>query len=257
MSLPRLFTPRCRVVLDNDWSGDPDGVLALIHHLLSPTNLVVAVTSSFLDPAHPGTTPTAADGTMVAHEVLDRLDLSTPPPVYTGAEHGFAVAGAASPAAAAIVDEARRDHSLPLYVVCGGPLTNVAAALAAAPDIVGRCTLIWIGGSRNGAGDYNEHTDPAAARFVFDQSELDIIQIPRETYQLVVCSMAELEIDLEDSGELGRWLWKRFFANPPDWGQPAAAPGSSATARRCYSPHSPTSPARRRRYRNLPDKARG
>ena len=70
-------------------------------------------------------------------------------------------------------------------------MTNVAAALAAAPDIVGRCTLIWIGGSNNGAGDYNEHTDPAAARFVFDQSELDIIQFPRETYQLVVCSMAD------------------------------------------------------------------
>ena len=26
---------QCRVVLDNDWSGDPDGLVALAHHLLS------------------------------------------------------------------------------------------------------------------------------------------------------------------------------------------------------------------------------
>ena len=32
---------RCRVVLDNDWSGDPDGLVALAHHLLSPANRVV------------------------------------------------------------------------------------------------------------------------------------------------------------------------------------------------------------------------
>jgi hypothetical protein len=27
---------RCRVVVDNDWAGDPDGLVALAHHLLSP-----------------------------------------------------------------------------------------------------------------------------------------------------------------------------------------------------------------------------
>jgi hypothetical protein len=42
------------VLLDNDWAGDPDGLIALVHHLLAPANTVVAITSSFLDPAHPG-----------------------------------------------------------------------------------------------------------------------------------------------------------------------------------------------------------
>jgi hypothetical protein len=42
---------QCRVVVDNDWAGDPDGLVALAHHLLSPTNRVVAVTGSFLNPA--------------------------------------------------------------------------------------------------------------------------------------------------------------------------------------------------------------
>jgi hypothetical protein len=218
--MPPLFAPRCRVVLDNDWSGDPDGVLALVHHLLSPTNQIVAITSSFLDPAHPGSTPTAADGTTIAQEVLTRVALPSAPPVYTGAERGFGTDAAPTAASAAMITEARRDDPLPLYLICGGPLTNVAAALRAAPDIAERCTLIWIGGSRDGAGDYNEHTDPAAAEFVFNQPRLDIIQFPAETYRLCVCSMAELESDLYDSGELGQWLWDRFFTDPPDWGQP-------------------------------------
>jgi hypothetical protein len=40
----------CRAVLDDDRSGDPDGLVALAHHQLSPADRVVAVTSSVLDP---------------------------------------------------------------------------------------------------------------------------------------------------------------------------------------------------------------
>ncbi|MET0729471.1 MAG: nucleoside hydrolase, partial [Acidimicrobiales bacterium] len=28
--------PRVRVILDNDYAGDPDGLVELAHHLLSP-----------------------------------------------------------------------------------------------------------------------------------------------------------------------------------------------------------------------------
>ena len=51
---------QCRVVVDNDWAGDPDGLVALAHHLLSPTNRVVAITSSFLNPTLADSTTTAA-----------------------------------------------------------------------------------------------------------------------------------------------------------------------------------------------------
>jgi purine nucleosidase len=42
---------------------------------------------------------------------------------------------------------AREDDELPLSVVCGGPLTNVAAALEQDTSIAARMTLVWIGGS--------------------------------------------------------------------------------------------------------------
>jgi hypothetical protein len=152
---------RCRVVLDNDWSGDPDGLLALAHHLLSPANRVVAVTSSFLNPRFPASESKAADGAAVAAELLDQLALPVQPVVYAGAEQPIAAGAAASPASDAIVVEARREDGLPLYVACGGPLTNVAAAVQAAPDIAGRMTVLWIGGSlADGRFEYNHDTDP-------------------------------------------------------------------------------------------------
>jgi hypothetical protein len=215
---PRLeLRALCRVVVDNDFSGDPDGLLALAHHLLAPSNRVVLVTSSFLNPSLPGPHPTAADGAAVATELVGVVG-GPPPPVVAGLDRPFHPADPApSPAAAAIVEEARRDDPLPLYLVCGGPLTNVAEALRAAPDIAGRLTLVWIGGSlRQGVFEYNRDTDPAAATFVLGVPELAVHQFPLETYRRCAYSVAELEHDVGGAGRLGQWLWTHF-ASPPDW----------------------------------------
>nr|WP_246325009.1 nucleoside hydrolase [Petropleomorpha daqingensis] len=207
----------CRVVVDNDFSGDPDGLLALAHHLLAPSNRVVLVTSSFLNRTLPGPHPTAADGAAVATELVEVVG-GPVPLVLAGHDHAFDPADTdLSPAAAAIVEEARRDDPLPLYLVCGGPLTNVAAALRAAPDVAGRLTLLWIGGSlREGVFEYNRDTDPAAAEFVLGLPELAVHQFPLETYRRCAYSIAELEHDVGGAGRLGQWLWTHF-TNPPDW----------------------------------------
>jgi hypothetical protein len=209
---------QCRVIVDNDWAGDPDGLVALAHHLLSPTNRVVVVTSSFLNPVFGETTGTAQRGTVMARELIDLVGGPVRPPVHTGAEAAFD-GSARSAASSAIVEEARRDDDLPLFLVCAGPLTNVAAALDEAPDIAARLTLVWVGGARAAdAAEYNRDTDPAAAAAVFDRSELAIRQFPLETYRRCAYSVAELEHDLAGSGRLGRWLWTRFLELPlPDW----------------------------------------
>jgi inosine-uridine nucleoside N-ribohydrolase len=212
------LTEQCRVVVDNDWAGDPDGLVALAHHLLSPTNRVVAVTSSLLNPMFGPLGTTAAQGTALAQELVDLVGM--PVPVHTGAEAPFDGA-APSAASAAIVAEARRDDDLPLFLVCAGPLTNVAAALAEAPDIAGRLTLVWVGGTRAAdVFEYNRDTDPQAAAFVFGRPELPIWQFPLETYRRCAYSVAELEHDLAGSGAVGRWLWTRFLELPlPEWVQ--------------------------------------
>lgn len=80
--VPRLpVSPHCRVIVDNDYQGDPDGLVALAHHLLSPANQVVAVTSSFLDARFPVASPRAADGAAPARELLEVVDGPFPPPI--------------------------------------------------------------------------------------------------------------------------------------------------------------------------------
>jgi hypothetical protein len=206
------------VIVDNDYQGDPDGLVALAHHLLSPANRVVAITSSFLDPRFPVASPRASDGAALARELLAVVGEPSPPSVHTGSEHQFSDQSS-SVASAAIIEEARQDDQLPLYLACGGPLTNVASALRDAPDIASRLTLVWIGGSLDrSAFEYNRDTDPAAAAFVFGQPELEIHQFPLEAYRRCAYSVAELEHDLRNTGPLGNWLWT-CFADPPDWVQ--------------------------------------
>ena len=222
---PRLsarVAARCRVVVDNDFAGDPDGILALAHHLLSPSNRVVAITSSFLNarfvspPATPGAT--AEDGSRLATELLAELGLPDPPPVATGAEEPW-TSGSRSAAADAIVAAAREEDDLPLYVVCGGPLTNVAAALELDPGIAERLALVWIGGSLDPeAFEYNRDTDPAAAEAVLAAPGLVVHQFPLETYRRCAYGIAELEADLPATGRLGAWLYERF-SSPPEWVQ--------------------------------------
>ena len=209
---------QCRVIVDNDWAGDPDGLVALAHHLLSPTNRVVAVTGSLLNPLFGPLGSTAERGTVLAQELVDLVGGPARPPVHTGAEHPFDGAST-SAASAAIVAEARRDDDLPLFLVCAGPLTNVAAALEQAPEIASWLTLVWVGGARAaGAAEYNRDTDASAAELVLGRSGLPIWQFPLETYRRCAYSVAELEQDLAGSGRIGRWLWTRFLELPlPDW----------------------------------------
>jgi inosine-uridine nucleoside N-ribohydrolase len=220
--LSRRVVAQCRVIVDNDFAGDPDGILALAHHLLSPSNRVVAITTSFLNPRFvvPPATPgaTAADGARLAADLLAELGSAAPPPVATGAEEPFTT-GSRSAAAEAIVAAAHEESDLPLFLVCAGPLTNVAAALDIDAGIAGRLELIWIGGSLDpGAFEYNRDTDPVAAAAVLATPGLAVHQFPLETYRRCAYSVAELEADLPATGRLGAWLYD-CFSSPPDWVQ--------------------------------------
>lgn len=103
--------------------------------------------------------------------------------------------------------------------MCAGPLTNVAAAFAQAPDIVANLTLVWVGGaSSTHTEEYNRDTDRAAAEFVLTRSDLALWQFPLETYRTCAYSVAELEQDLRGAGQVGQWLWDRFTTLPlPEW----------------------------------------
>lgn len=210
---------RCRVVVDNDWAGDPDGLVALAHHLLSSANRVVAVTGSQNSPVFGPPEGTAAAAAALAQELVDLVDGPHWPVVAAGCDVPVGEGDTSSAAADLIVAEARRDDPLPLFLVCGGPLTNVAQALRQAPDIAQRLTLVWIGGALDAdAPEYNRDTDPRAADEVLGRAELAVWQFPAETYRRCSYSVAELEHDMGGAGRVGAWLWGRYTALPlPDF----------------------------------------
>jgi len=224
--------PLVRVVVDNDWAGDPDGLVALAHHLLAPSNRVDAITSSFTSPTFGPSEGTAAGGASLARELTGLIGAEVPGGFGAGPDLPFAGVGRRSDASAAILAAARSDDPLPLTVVCGGPLTNVADALAEDPGIAARMTLAWVGGSVDPeAFEYNRDTDAEAARFVLGHPELRIRQFPVELYRTMACSLAELRHDLGGAGRVGTWLWERFDSLPiPDFVElgPTWALGDSA-----------------------------
>ncbi|QZH73894.1 MAG: nucleoside hydrolase [Erythrobacter sp.] len=208
--------PSARVIVDNDFAGDPDGLVGLAHQLLSPKTVVPLITVSGLDRNLGGETgSTVVPGAEAAAETVQRLSLDHTPPIASG--HELGVRGQEpSDAARAIVAEAMREDALPLYFSCGGPLTNLAEALALEPAITARMTLIWIGGGGypDGGWEYNLSADADAARHVIESSAMPVWQIPLPAYRLMQVSVAEMEADMMPISDFTRWLYARF-TNPP------------------------------------------
>jgi purine nucleosidase len=191
--------PRCRIILDNDWAGDPDGLIGLAHHALSPANEIIAVTSSLTNPMFGPPEGMAQGGADLAEDLLRVLKLPELATVHAGPDAPFTGQHRDTAAGRAIVEAVRAGAraDMPLILVCAGPLTNVADALLLEPEIAASFTLAWVGGSAADEDEYNYYTDPAAARFVLENQRLAVWQFPVETYRQVVISVAELDYSLK------------------------------------------------------------
>ncbi|MCZ2848802.1 nucleoside hydrolase [Modestobacter sp. VKM Ac-2978] len=213
--------PRIRVVVDNDFSGDPDGLVQLAHHALSPSVDLRLVIGSHLRPGdHFDPSDTTADNAAeLAREVLalaGRPDV----PVLAGSNVGLTdrVTPIRSAAAKALVAEAMRtDVDSPLYVCAGAGLTEVASAWLIEPRIAERLTLVWIGGPEHPglaeppAGampiEYNLLIDVLAGSVVFGDSAVPIWQVPRDAYRQTLATFAELQLRMAEQGPLGARLF--------------------------------------------------
>ncbi|MGA9597268.1 MAG: nucleoside hydrolase [Acidimicrobiia bacterium] len=223
MSVERWSTrPRMRIISDNDYGGDPDGLVQLAHLLLSPSVDVAAVIGSHLRFGDPfDTSDATADHAAAAAgrvaELCHRHDVR----VVAGANTPLSKIDtpAPSPAAEVIVAEAMRDDTdLPLFVTCGGGLTEIASAWLMEPRIADRLILIWIGGCEHAGmaepppgGDvveYNTAIDPLAAQVVFNESDLPIWQVPRDVYRTTLASWAEMRLHMAPHGSLGHHLFQ-------------------------------------------------
>ncbi|MFM6829581.1 MAG: nucleoside hydrolase [Novosphingobium sp.] len=210
---------RLRVIVDNDLSGDPDGLFQLAHHLRSPSVEIRAIIGSHMHENEPwgGPGDQAKASAARALELLGRLGMDGAVPVIAGAPR--ALSGTQLPArtqaASAIIAEAMRDDPLPLFYCAGAGLTDLASALLIEPAIAKKMTLIWIGGQEYEAlgipvpnatpAEYNLTIDRVAAQVVFNRSDIAIWQVPRNTYRRMLFSAAEL-MEMKARGGVSAWL---------------------------------------------------
>lgn len=210
---------RYRVIADNDYSGDPDGLVQLAHHLLSPSVEIRAIIGSHMHANEPWAKSDhqATDSANRARELLAVMKLEGKVPVIAGAEVAMPSTKVPTRSAAteAIITEAMRDDPLPLFYCAGAGLTDLAMALLIEPRIAQRLTLVWIGGPeypgfgipvpKANPGEYNLTIDILAAQTVFNRSQIPIWQVPRNTYRRLLMSMAELR-QMKGQSALGAFL---------------------------------------------------
>lgn len=212
---------RARVIIDNDFSGDPDDLYQLVHHLLSPNVDIRLIVASHLregDPFDKGPN-TADNAALVVRDVFARMGLTSTDVIVTGSNDPLVDRTTPQPAPAvdAIIAEALRDDDSPLFYVAGGGLTDLASAYLTEPRIAERLQVIWIGGlEHEGLAvpppeampiEYNLLIDLLAGQVVFTDSTLPIWQISRDVYRQCLVSDAELRIRVAATGPLGEYLY--------------------------------------------------
>jgi inosine-uridine nucleoside N-ribohydrolase len=216
-----LVKPRMRVIIDNDFGGDPDGLFELVHHLLSPSVEIRAIIGSHLRPGDgfDRSKETATHAKQKIEEVLGIMNMSGKYPVYQGSNDPLendSIPGQ-SEAAKAIIKEAMRDDTkLPLYVVCGAGLTDLASAYLQEPRIASHLILIWIGGPEYTdlappppgytSLEYNLGIDIKAGQVIFNKSAIPVWQVPRSSYRQVMMPYSSLLLKVKTQGKIGEYL---------------------------------------------------
>jgi purine nucleosidase len=218
---------RCRVITDNDYSGDPDGLYQLAHLLLSPSIDLRVVIGSHLAPGDPQdpSERTADHAREEALKVMELLGRARSVPALAGSNVRLPDGKTPrdSAAARAIIEEAMRaDTDLPLYLTLGGGLTELASAYMLEPRIADRLIAIWIGGPEYadlGAPpfsgrdpEYNLNIDLVATQVVFNDSPIRLWQVPRNAYRQCLVSMAELLVRVAPMGAIGAHLYEKIRA---------------------------------------------
>lgn len=114
-------------------------------------------------------------------------------------------------------EASRTDTPLPLYVLCGASLTQIASAALLTPRLADKLTLAWIGGPEYPdlalpppgppTLEFNTGIDIAAAQAVFNRTRLPLWQVPRDAYRQLLLPYSQLVSRVKPQGRIGAYLY--------------------------------------------------
>lgn len=202
---------KIRVIIDTDAACEADDPFAIVQALLSPKLIVKGILAEHFN--EKGSVQKSYDEIMT---ILDAMDLKVP--VFMGEEDPVDVVGwpeSVSEAADFIISEAMKDDPKPLYILCQGAITNLAAALHRKPAIKDRIRIIWIG--THGVSDkpapfreFNAGNDVTAANYVLE-SGADVWLVPSDVYTTITVGLAELKLKVLPCGRIGKHLYENMI----------------------------------------------
>lgn len=199
-----------RVIIDTDADCEADDPFAIAHALMSKKLDIKAIFAEQF--GGPETTKRSYDEIIT---ILDCMDMSVP--VYMGQKGKLSVSGdTLSPAAEFLIEEAMKEEESPLFVLCLGAITNVAAAIRKEPAIVKKMTIVWIGGhgyecTAPDHREFNSGNDVEAANVVFSAGA-DLWQIPNNVYGTMHIGLAEIQSKIYPYGKIGKHLFEKMVS---------------------------------------------
>ncbi|MBS01215.1 MAG: nucleoside hydrolase [Gammaproteobacteria bacterium] len=180
---------RVRLVIDTDTYNEIDDQFAIVHALLSPDRLdVEAIYAApfFAERAPKPRSTGPGDGMEKSYDeivrVLGLMGRSADGRVYRGSTEYLPDDATPAPTSDAVEDLIARARSSEetLYVMAIGAITNVASAILAAPDIVDRIVVVWLGSHASWwphTKEFNHFQDVPGVRALFG-SGVPLIHIP-------------------------------------------------------------------------------
>ena len=216
---------KVKVIIDNDFCGDPDGLFQLAHQVLCTTCDIRGIVGGHLtgkaNAGFTSRTDQATESCEKANAVLDLMGMKGKYKVVPGSEQPLASTETPieSEGARLIVDEARKcTKDKPLFVLCGASLTNIACAHLLDPSIDDKVIVVWIGGQEyegiNGYPppgyskvEYNLNLSIAAGQVVFNKSTMRIWQVPRDVYRQCQYGLDEIKVKIAPYGKVGKYLY--------------------------------------------------
>ena len=207
-----------RVITDTDAKNEADDQFCIVQTLLSPRIDNVGMIG-----AHFGAR--VQDSMERSFRELEKIfglmGFDPSGMLYHGAPHALPSANEPvdSEGARLIIREAMKEDPRPLFVTFLGPLTDLASALLMEPRIASRLTAIWIGGGPypHGGIEFNQDNDINAVNAVF-RSKAQLWQVPKNVYEMMAVSLAELEYRVRPCGKIGAYLCDQLDAHAQEPG---------------------------------------
>jgi len=203
---------RIRLIVDTDAKNEADDQFAIMHHLLTPMFDVCGIIATHFE-QKTGHTGTSMEASYREIEKVLTLAEIEDVPFFRGCVSPLRSPGDTpeSEGTAFLISQARQPGKL--YIAVQGAMTNVAAAINAAPDIASNLVILWNGGGPypKGRPEFNVMQDPDAVRAVLT-SNAEIWQTDQSVYCTLEVTLAELKSRVGSCGKIGRYLVEQLEA---------------------------------------------